>query len=131
MTAEDGLFYVQHNLLVGNGGSQPKHIYHNGKSLMNGKTVFENRGLMNKTTKQGINAVRFSNKNEAENYRQTQFTLFILFLDAISRVDIHIHSNFVPFMQDYTEPWTDERFYKYFNLTADEIKVIEDTVAEH
>ena len=130
LTVEDDLYYVQHNLLVGNGGFQPKHIYCNGKSLMNGKTVFENRGLMNKTTKQNINAVRFSSKDEAENYRQTQFTSFILFLDAISRVDIHVHSNFVPFMQDYTKPWSDERFYKYFDLSEDEIKLIEDTIKE-
>ncbi len=31
-------------------------------------------------------------------------------------------------MNDYTEPWTDERFYEYFKLTEDEIKTIEDTI---
>lgn len=29
-------------------------------------------------------------------------------------------------MKDYTEPWTDERYYKTFNLTKDEIKIIEE-----
>ena len=29
-------------------------------------------------------------------------------------------------MKDYTKPWTDERYYKTFNLTKDEIKIIEE-----
>ena len=28
-------------------------------------------------------------------------------------------------MNDYTTPWTDERFYAYFDITADEQKIIE------
>ena len=31
---------------------------------------------------------------------------------------------------DFSKPWTDERFYKYFNLTPNEIKLIEDTIKE-
>jgi hypothetical protein len=32
----------------------------------------------------------------------------------------------IPLPGDYTSPWTNERLYKYFNLTDDEIKYIED-----
>ena len=34
-------------------------------------------------------------------------------------------------MSDYTEPWNDERFYKLFNITPAEQKIIEQTVAKH
>ena len=33
----------------------------------------------------------------------------------------------LPWLGDYTSLWTNERLYKYFNLTDDEIKYIEDT----
>ena len=34
-------------------------------------------------------------------------------------------------MADYTQPWTDERFYKFFNITPAEQKVIEDTMEKY
>ena len=117
---EDGKYYVQHNLIIGNGGFQPKHIYCNGKSLMNDKTIIDNRGKMNQTSKCEFNSVQFNTKEEAENYRQTQFGNFMLFIDAVSRVDAHVHQQFIPFMNDYSEPWTDERFYDFFNISNEE-----------
>ena len=40
-------------------------------------------------------------------------------------VDVHVHSYMFIFLPDYTHPWTDEMLYKYFNLTEDEISMIE------
>ena len=34
-------------------------------------------------------------------------------------------------MADYTQPWTDERFYKFFNITPAEQKVIEETIEKY
>ena len=34
-------------------------------------------------------------------------------------------------MEDYTQPWTDERFYKFFNITSAEQKVIEETMEKY
>ena len=34
-------------------------------------------------------------------------------------------------MADYTQPWTDERFYKFFNITPAEQKVIEETMEKY
>ena len=34
-------------------------------------------------------------------------------------------------MADYSQPWTDERFYKFFNITPDEQKIIEETTAKY
>ena len=34
-------------------------------------------------------------------------------------------------MADYTQPWTDERFYNFFNITSEEQKVIEETMEKY
>lgn len=34
-------------------------------------------------------------------------------------------------MADYTQPWTDERFYKFFNITPEEQKHIEETMEKY
>ncbi len=122
---EDGKYYVQHNLIIGNGGFQPKHVYHNGRSLMNDKTIIDNRGKMNQTSKCEFNSVQFNTKEEAENYRQTQFGNFMLFIDAVSRVDANAHPHVIPFMNDYSEPWTDERFYDFFSISTEERCLVE------
>jgi site-specific DNA-methyltransferase (adenine-specific) len=51
-----------------------------------------------------------------------------LLLQAIS--SIHITKDkfvFVP-MQDFSEPWTDEKLYKKYGLTQDEIAFIESMI---
>ena len=44
------------------------------------------------------------------------------------KVDVNIHSNLLPWLGDYTHPWTDNDLYVYFNLSDDEIKIIEDEI---
>ena len=39
--------------------------------------------------------------------------------------------NYMFRMVDYSQPWTDERFYKFFNITPEEQKVIEETIAKY
>ena len=87
---------------------------------MNDKTIIDNRGKMNQTSKCEFNSVQFNTKEEAENHRQTQCGTFMLFIDAVSRVDAHVHQRFIPIMNDYSEPWTDERFYDFFNISNEE-----------
>ena len=33
-------------------------------------------------------------------------------------------------MSDYSKPWDDARFYKFFNITSEEQKAIEETMAK-
>ena len=35
---------------------------------------------------------------------------------------------YTPWLDDYTHPWTDDDLYKYFNLSDDEIKIIESEI---
>ena len=39
--------------------------------------------------------------------------------------------NYMFRMSDYSQPWTDERFYKFFNITPEEQKVIEKTLEKY
>ena len=41
---------------------------------------------------------------------------------------MHIHWKYAPWLGDYTHPWTDDDLYKYFELTDDEIAIIEDEI---
>jgi site-specific DNA-methyltransferase (adenine-specific) len=72
----------------------------------------------------------YDNEIEAKNlklYLETKFCRFLL-LQAIS--SIHISKDkfvFVP-MQDFSEPWTDEKLYKKYGLTKDEIAFIESMI---
>jgi site-specific DNA-methyltransferase (adenine-specific) len=67
--------------------------------------------------------------NNLKNYLQTKIARFLL-LQAIS--SIHLTKEkfiFVP-MQDFSEPWTDEKLYKKYGLTQDEIAFIESMIRE-
>lgn len=71
------------------------------------------------------NNIRFLNFNtEQERYNAwqsylTKFARFCICMDESTKL--------APYMGDYTEPWTDERFKQYFELTDIEWQLI-DTV---
>lgn len=70
----------------------------------------------------------FNTKTEAENfvsYMKTKFFRFMLGLRTITQ-DINKEKfAWVPDLEDYSKPWTDEELYRKFELTDDEIKHIE------
>lgn len=79
---------------------------------------------------QDVLSYAFNSEIERRNFYNSLFTKFIRFIIVTCRDGQTAASAYyaIPFMQDYTQPWTDERFYKFFDLTPDEIKLIEDTV---
>ena len=72
--------------------------------------------------------VRFLNFNtEQERYNAwqsylTKFTRFCVMLDESTKL--------APYMDDYTEPWTDERFKQYFGLTDIEWQLIDTVIKD-
>jgi site-specific DNA-methyltransferase (adenine-specific) len=67
---------------------------------------------------------------EAENlvtYTQTKFFHFMLGMVKITQNTMKGAYSFVP-MQNFSEPWTDEKLYKKYDLTQDEIAFIESTI---
>jgi site-specific DNA-methyltransferase (adenine-specific) len=72
----------------------------------------------------------FEKKKTAENvisYTQTKFFHFMLSLVKITQNTMKKAYSFVP-LQDFTEPWTDERLYKKYGLTRKEIEFIESMI---
>lgn len=72
----------------------------------------------------------FDKKQTAENvisYTQTKFFHFMLSLVKITQNTMKKAYSFVH-LQDFTESWTDEKLYKKYGLTKDEIAFIESMV---
>ena len=68
----------------------------------------------------------FKNENEATNFKESLKTKFAnwFFDNYVVPGDGKILT-YMFRMTDYSQPWTDDRFYKYFNLTKEEINRIE------
>ena len=76
-------------------------------------------------------AVVFNTKDEAKNCYNAMQTNFVKFFVMTSVVDVNVHQNVIPWMEDYTKPWDNTRFYKYFDITPEEQKVIEETMEKY
>ena len=73
-------------------------------------------------------SIRFNTVNEAQNFYNSFFTKFYTWLCNITKMQQHLTPNLLPWLGDYTHPWTDEDLYKYFNLSEDEIRIIESEI---
>jgi site-specific DNA-methyltransferase (adenine-specific) len=60
-------------------------------------------------------------------YLKTRFFRFMVLLRKVSQDNPKDRFSFVP-MQDFSEPWTDEKLYKKYSLTQDEIAFIESMI---
>lgn len=72
----------------------------------------------------------FDSKKEAENaisYMHTILFRFLVLLIKNTQNAMKKVYSFVP-LQDFSEPWTDEKLYKKYGLTADEIAFIESMI---
>lgn len=65
--------------------------------------------------------------NNAYSYTQTKFFHLMLGLKKITQHTTNKVYQFVP-LQDFSEPWTDEKLYKKYGLTQDEIDFIESMI---
>jgi hypothetical protein len=63
--------------------------------------------------------INLNSKNEVDNFKKYVTTKSVRFICKL----VALHSmggqnNLIPYMQDYTQPWDDKRFCKYFNITG-------------
>ena len=112
-------------------------VYHDDIFMNDGIPYSKRRGKGGLKKKDGTkdektfnNHVEFKTFAEADNFRKSMRTKFMKFLDMVTRMDVNVHSDKIPYMNDYSHAWLDADYYKYFNLTADEIKLIEDTIKD-
>ena len=86
-------------------------------------------------------SIEFNSVNEAQLFLRSTWTNFMLFYTSIVKTDDHVPLNFLPWMGDVINPltgkkgyeseWTDEAFYKYFGITEEEQKIIEETMEKY
>jgi hypothetical protein len=60
----------------------------------------------------------FATVGELENFYNSTQTKFFRYVYWTSTVDVNVHPEFLPYMQDYTQPWDDKRFCAYFGITG-------------
>ena len=85
-----------------------------------------------KDSKQPYITLFFNSENERKNFLNSLDTLFMnWYCKAFIEPGNYIVKNHFFIMQDYSKPWDDARFYKFFNITSEEQKVIEETMEKY
>ena len=99
-----------------------------GKMNVTTKIAIYNKGEVTTATYLILGA--FEKREQAENYASYIRTKFVRFLVSLTLSSMHITKSnfvFVP-LQDFSEPWTDEKLYKKYGLTEEEIAFIESVI---
>lgn len=110
--------------------SLEKSYFTNGKNDFTGETCSEQRARVAPALKpkaENTN-IKFGSKEERENFYNSWNTKCLKWLFNKERVDINIQSRYLPYLGDYTYPWTDEMLYDYFDLTQKERETIENEI---
>lgn len=91
--------------------------------------------------KDEVLCIEFNSAIERENFYNSYETNFLRYVFKLEIVDVNIHYEFLPWMGDcinprtglkgYLSEWTDEDFYKYFGITEEEQKLIEETMEKN
>ena len=81
-----------------------------------------------KKTSCGHRTVNFETEEESINFFNSLQTKFYIFINRCIKRDMNTPWRYTPYLGDYTHPWTDKDLYEYFNLTPEEIAIIEDEI---
>ena len=98
--------------------------------IVDGKTLDDTfyKDKRNKNKNRPCGGIYFKTLEEAHNFIAfTKTKFFIAMVKAMHTNSRYILSEY-PFMPTYTHPWTDDDLYKYFNLSDDEIRIIENEI---
>ena len=76
-------------------------------------------------------SVKFNTTYEAENFYDSLNTNFVKYVIYLNTHGQNVYWHRIPFMEDYSTPWTDERFYDYFGICSNDRKIIEDTIKKN
>lgn len=85
--------------------------------------------------------VKFNSEQEASNFVDSTNTDFFKFVYKTEVRDVNVSPEYLPWMADAVNPrtglkgylgeWTDEDFYRYFELTDNEVKIIKETMEKY
>lgn len=77
------------------------------------------------------NSIKFNSETEAKNFLDSLQTNFGRYITHMVLNDIHVRPEQVLYMEDYTQPWTDERFFDFFNVNEKEKSLIMQTIRDN
>ena len=103
-------------------------VFHDG--LRDDKPWYEHfvRNQYTKTTDTITMSIEFESEFEANNWVAIQNSKLGRWFYDKSAINQSVSKENFIWLDDYTHPWTDEDLYQYFELTDDEIKIIEDEI---
>ena len=107
-------------------------VYKDGYSVENGKFWTENKlpGAGNKKYPIGTpihSSLKFDTEDEAKNFEAYTKTKFFRYIFSKEKVGDATPTR-LPYMPTYTHPWTDEMLYEYFDLTPEQVNIIEQDI---
>ena len=104
-----------------------------GKRLDNGLTFRQNREKTawgNVKVRGEQTNIKFKNVQECINFFEyTRLDLFRYMYNK-SVVDVHVHPERLPFMDDYSKKWTNKMLYDYFDINEEDRKYISNYIKE-
>lgn len=71
-------------------------------------------------------SIPFKTQTEAISFEESMRTNFYMYLVGKCRSGKHVPYKYLPFMEDYTNFWDDNKFEKFFKLTEEEILKIQE-----
>ena len=84
----------------------------------------------NKTYEKKV--ISFDTEKERKNFYDSINTTFFKYWVSYVKISKNFnYDRYLPFMNDYSKPWDNARFYKFFNITPDEQKIIEETMEKY
>lgn len=78
----------------------------------------------------GTFTVNFDTQEEAENFFDYCQTKFVKACNGNVKTNIRWPGYAIPIMPTYTHPWTDKDLYDFFELTPEEVNIIENEIKE-
>lgn len=74
-------------------------------------------------------SVKFASATEAQNFYDVFYTKFGSWICDITHTQQHLQPSILPWLSDYTHPWTSNDLYEYFGLTSEEVNIIENEIS--
>lgn len=103
-------------------------FYNDNNNTTTGETYFEYRKKVSwgkVKPRPDITNIKFDSAEERQNFYDTCETDFFRYIFTIETIDVHVQVDFLPWMPDYKNVWTNERLCDYFGITTDEWQEME------
>ena len=120
---EYGMQYYKGKPIIRKEHDVPIYTWHGGATLKDALLIKDDKKKVGKV-------LYFNSENERQNFIDSLDTKFMTWYWKTFVVENGDNKlvNYFFRMKDYSKPWTDADLYEYFNLTPEEIKIVENEI---